>query len=52
MSGEPLQNVDEMMSAVTELSEKTEKQLEQFDLPQFGWDYELRYLSLEEATLQ
>ena len=43
-----LQNVDEMMSAVTELSEKTEKQLEQFDLPQFGWDYELRYLSLEE----
>ena len=43
-----LQNVDEMMSAVTELSEKTEMQLEQFDLPQFGWDYELRYLSLEE----
>ena len=43
-----LQNVDEMMSAVTELSEKTEKQLEQLDLPQFGWDYELRYLSLEE----
>lgn len=36
------------MGAVTELSEKTEKQLEQFDLPQFGWDYELRYLSLEE----
>ena len=43
-----LQNVDEMMGAVTELSEKTEKQLEQLDLPQFGWDYELRYLSLEE----
>ena len=43
-----LQNVDEMMSAVTELSQRTEKQLERFDLPQFGWDYELRYLSLEE----
>jgi ABC-type transporter Mla subunit MlaD len=43
-----LQNVDETMSAVTELSQRTEKQLERFDLPQFGWDYELRYLSLEE----
>ena len=43
-----LQNVDETMSAVTELSQKTEKQLERFNLPQFGWDYELRYLSLEE----
>ena len=43
-----LQNVDETMRAVTELSQKTESQLEQFDLPQFGWDYELRYLSLEE----
>ena len=43
-----LQNVDETMSAVTELSQRTEKQLERFNLPQFGWDYELRYLSLEE----
>ena len=43
-----LQNVDETMQAVTELSHKTEKQLERFDPPQFGWDYELRYLSLEE----
>ena len=43
-----LQNVDETMNAVTELSQRTEKQLEQFDLPRFGWDYELRYLSLEE----
>ena len=43
-----LQNVDETMSAVTELSQRTERQLERFDLPQFGWDYELRYLSLEE----
>ena len=43
-----LQNVDQTMSAVTELSQRTERQLERFDLPQFGWDYELRYLSLEE----
>ena len=43
-----LQNVDATMNAVTELSQKTEEQLEHFDLPQFGWDYELRYLSLEE----
>ena len=43
-----LQNVDETMNAVTELSQRTEKQLEQFELPRFGWDYELRYLSLEE----
>ena len=43
-----LQNVDETMNAVTELSQRTEEQLQRFDLPQFGWDYELRYLSLEE----
>ncbi len=43
-----LQNVDKTMNAVTELSQRTETQLEQFKLPQFGWDYELRYLSLEE----
>ena len=43
-----LKNVDETMNAVTELSQRTERQLEQFNLPQFGWDYELRYLSLEE----
>ena len=43
-----LQNVDKTMNAVTELSQRTERQLEQFNLPQFGWDYELRYLSLEE----
>ena len=43
-----LQNVNETMSAVTDLSQRTERQLEQFNLPEFGWDYELRYLSLEE----
>lgn len=43
-----LQNVDETMSAVTGLSQRTEQQLQRFDLPRFGWDYELRYLSLEE----
>ena len=43
-----LQNVDETLGAVTELSQRTERQLQRFDLPQFGWDYELRYLGLEE----
>jgi len=43
-----LQNIDETMRAVTDLSQRTERQLEQFDLPGFGWDYELRYLSFEE----
>lgn len=43
-----LQNVDGTMNAVTELSRKTEKQLEVFDSSQVRWDYELRYLSLEE----
>ena len=43
-----LQNVDETMNALTGLSQRTEEQLQRFDLPQLGWDYELRYLSLEE----
>ena len=43
-----LQNVDETMNAVTELSRQTEKRLEVFDSPRVRWDYELRYLSLEE----
>ena len=43
-----LKNVDATMQAVTDLSQKTEAQLTQLDLPQFGWDYELRYLGLEE----
>ena len=43
-----LRNVDETMTTVTRLSQRTEEQLQHFDLPQMGWDYELRYLSLEE----
>ena len=43
-----LRNVDETMTTVTSLSQRTEEQLRRFDLPQMGWDYELRYLSLEE----
>lgn len=43
-----LRNVDETMATVTSLSQQTEESLEHFDLPQVGWDYELRYLSLEE----
>ncbi len=43
-----LKNFNETMDAVTELSQKTEAQLDRLDLPKLGWDYELRYLSLEE----
>ena len=43
-----LRNVDETMSTVTRLSQQTEQQLRRLDLPEIGWDYELRYLSLEE----
>ena len=43
-----LKNVDVTMATVTRLSQQTEEQLKRFDLPQIGWDYELRYLSLEE----
>ncbi len=43
-----LKHVDETMSTVTRLSQQTEEQLKRLGLPQIGWDYELRYLSLEE----
>ena len=44
-----LQNLNKAVNAVTELSERTGKQIRRFESPlQFGWDYELRYLSLEE----
>jgi phospholipid/cholesterol/gamma-HCH transport system substrate-binding protein len=43
-----LKNVDQTMATVTRLSQQTEESLKRFDLPQVGWDYELRYLSLEE----
>ena len=44
-----LQNLNKAVNAVTDLSQRTEEKLERFDAPlQFGWDYELRYLSLED----
>lgn len=43
-----LQDVGQAMNAVTELSQRTEERLKIFELPQVRWDYELRYLSLEE----
>ena len=44
-----LQNLNKATNAVTELSQRTEQQIGRFESPlQFGWDYELRYLSLEE----
>ena len=48
-----LQKFDKAVTAVTDLSQRTEKQLGRFEESplralQFGWDYELRYLSLEE----
>ncbi len=44
-----LQNLNKTMNAVTDLSQRTEQQIGRFESPlQLGWDYELRYLSLEE----
>ena len=44
-----LQNFNKAANALTELSQQTGRQLGRFERPlQFGWDYELRYLSLEE----
>ena len=44
-----LQNVNKAVNAITELSQQTERQIGRFKSPlQFGWDYELRYLSFEE----
>lgn len=43
-----LKNFDKAANAVAELSQGTERRLGQLESPQFGWDYELRYLSLEE----
>ena len=44
-----LQNFNQAAKAITDLSQRTEQQIGRFERPlQFGWDYELRYLSLEE----
>ena len=37
------------MLAVQDLSRTLDRSSKQFKLPEFGWDYELRYLSLEES---
>ena len=44
-----LQNLNKTMNAVTDLSQRTEEKIGRFESSlRFGWDYELRYLSLEE----
>ncbi len=43
-----LKNVNETMSSVMTLTQRTEQELKNFELPNIGWDYELRYLSLDE----
>ena len=44
-----LKNINKAANAITDLSQRTGKQLERFESQlQFDWDYELRYLSLEE----
>ena len=44
-----LRNFNEAANAITDLSQRTEQQIGRLESPlQFGWDYELRYLSLEE----
>ena len=44
-----VKTVDETMLAVQDLSRTLDRSSKQFKLPEFGWDYELRYLSLEES---
>ena len=44
-----LQNFNKAVNAVTDLSQRTNERIGRLETPlQFGWDYELRYLSLEE----
>ena len=44
-----LRNLNEAVNAVTDLSQRTNERIGRLESPlQFGWDYELRYLSLEE----
>lgn len=44
-----MKTVDETMLAFRDLSRLLDQGSEQFKIPVFGWDYELRYLSLEES---
>ncbi|RKU13208.1 hypothetical protein C6503_15945 [Candidatus Poribacteria bacterium] len=44
-----LRNLNEAANAVTDLSQRTNERIKRLESPlQFGWDYELRYLSLKE----
>ena len=44
-----VKTVDETMLAFQDLSRTLDQGSEKFKIPEFGWDYELRYLSLEES---
>ena len=44
-----MKTVDETMLAFQDLSRLLDQGSEQIKIPEFGWDYELRYLSLEES---
>ncbi len=43
-----LQNVNDTVSAMMQFTKRTEQELANFEPPKVGWDYELRYLSLDE----
>ena len=43
-----VKTVAETMLAFQDLSQTLDQRLEEFKIPEFGWDYELRYLSFEE----
>ncbi len=44
-----VKTVDDTMLAFQDLSRTLDQGSEKFKIPEFGWDYELRYLSLEES---
>jgi len=44
-----MKTVDETMLAFQDLSRMLDQGSEQIKIPEFGWDYELRYLNLEES---
>ena len=44
-----VKTVDDTMLAFQDLSRRLDQSSEKLKVPQFGWDYELRYLSLEES---
>ncbi len=44
-----MKTAGETMLALQDLSRRLDQGSEQFKIPEFGWDYELRYLSLEES---